>query len=363
MKVQFFNLDKINSLIKNDILNIVSEIIDNSSFVEGKYTRQFEEQFAEFCGAKYCVAVNNGTSALHLATKVAFKPWTKDVAVPPNSFFATAESLEYEGFRPLFVDVDDNFNISTGELEKYQNQYDNIVTVSLYGNPCNLSKIKNLCDHYNKGLVHDACQAHGALHKNLPISNYCELTCFSFYPSKNLGTFGEGGAIITNNYDHYKTLMSLKNHGQSERYKHDLIGYNYRLNEIQAAVLVTKLKYLNEWTEERINIAKRYDNNLSGSKARVLKVNEDDKCVYHLYPIFVEEKQKLLELFNQNEIGYGFHYPIPIYDQAPYQMSHYIDKNNFPNTELSKNQQVSLPLYIGMTNEEVDRVSEIINKL
>jgi dTDP-4-amino-4,6-dideoxygalactose transaminase len=362
MKVPFFNLYNINSLIKKDVLEAVSKIIDDSSFVDGNFVKKFEEEFAEFCGAKYCIAVNNGTSALHLATKVSFRSSIKNAATPPNSFFATSESLEYSGFNPFFVDVDENFNIDIADLYSLQNYYGNILPVSLYGNPCNLSAIKNISDTHNKGFVHDACQAHGAYHKNNPICDYAELTCFSFYPSKNLGAFGEGGAIVTNNKYYYETIMQLKNHGQQIRYQHNNIGYNYRLNEIQAAVLSIKLKYLDEWTDERIDIAKRYDDNLKSSKVKVLKINSDDKCVYHLYPIFTEYKQKLLDLFDKNNIGYGFHYPIPIYDQLPYSSLN-LDHAKFKYTEISKNQQISLPIYIGMSNQEIDYVCEIINQL
>lgn len=370
MKVKFADLSKINSLIKQEVLSSISSLIDNSSFIDGKTTLQFEERFAEFCGAKYCIGVNSGTSALHLAILATkqYGPNTR-IALPANSFFATYSSIGYTNSKPYFVDVEQtSFNIDINVLEKQQQYYDGIIPVSLYGNPCNLTKINYVSKQYKKFIVHDACQAHGSIHNNRPISDFADLTCFSFYPSKNLGTFGEGGAIVTNNQQYYEYIKQLKNHGQQKRYYHDVLGYNYRLNEIQSAVLLIKLKYLNEWTDERIRIANRYNNNLSSSKVKTILVNQNDKCVYHLYPIFSDQKDRLIELFNENEIEYGFHYPVPIYNQLA--LSHKFNMLNtqdaqeyYPNTEYSKKTEISLPMYIGMTNDEIDYVSEIIHKL
>lgn len=367
MKVKFADLSKINNLVKQEVLSAISNLIDSSSFVDGKTTLQFEEKFAEFCKAKYCVGVNSGTSAIHLAMIAANQKesYTK-VALPANSFFATYAGAAYNNSRPYFIDIDqDNMNIDVDLLEKEHQNYDSIIPVSLYGNPCNLTRIRSIAEKHGKFVVHDACQAHGAIHNDKPICEYADLSCYSFYPSKNLGTFGEGGAIVTNDKELYDCLKQLKNHGQSKRYYHDILGYNYRLNEIQSAVLLIKLKYLDEWTNERIAISDRYNKNLSSSKVKTLSVNINDKCVYHLYPIFTDQRDRLIELFNQNNIEYGFHYPIPIYDQLAlsYPFNIIDTKKYYPKTEYSKNCQISLPLYIGMTNDEIDYVSEIIHKL
>lgn len=362
MKVDFFNLNKINNLIKADVLKKVSQIIENSSFVDGKYVKEFEEKFAAYCGVKYCVAVNNGTSALQLAIQVANANNNKsNVATPPNSFFATSAAIKHAKLNPYFIDVDgNNFNIDANILEKEKNNYIGIVPVSLYGNPCNLTKISEISKKYKKFLVHDACQAHGAKHKNKKIAEYSELTCFSFYPSKNLGAFGEGGAIVTNSYDLYKLLSQLKNQGQRKRYHHSLLGFNFRMDEIQAAVLLVKLKYMDEWNDERINIANRYIKNLStNSKIKLLNVNQQDKCVYHLFPIFTKYKNTLIKKLSSNNIGYGFHYPVPIHEQPPFK----IKNNKYIFTEISRDQQISLPIFIGMKFKEIDYVCDIINSL
>ena len=364
MKIKFSDLTFINQQVKTEVMNKISSLIDESSFIDGNTTRLFEEKFAEFCGAKYCVCVNNGTSALHLALKTVKQFNTKKVATAPNSFFATAEAISYCNADPLFVDVDfKTFNINTEILKSKISEYDGMIPVSLYGNPCNLSEISSIAKDNNKFLIHDACQAHGAEHKGKKIAQYSDLTCFSFYPSKNLGTFGEGGAIVTDNKDLYDELYKLKQHGQKNRHDHEFVGFNYRLNEIQAAVLLIKLKYLNEWTEDRIRIANRYNLNLKNNKKiRTLKVNNDDKCVYHLYPIFTPYKKEVMELFNSNDIEYSFHYPVPIYAQKAYS---YLNTNigDFPATQVSVDQQISLPLYVGLSNEEIDRVCDILNKI
>ena len=364
MKVKFFDLSPINSLIKNEVMIRVSSLLDSSSFIDGATVNNFEQEFADFCGAKYCVCVNNGTSALHIALKSVNKNIQKNkIATPPNSFFATSAAIKYANLEPLFIDTDNSYNINPDNLNEHITKCDGIMPVSLYGNPCNLSAIDKIAKINNKFIIHDACQAHGAKHNGENICNYSDATCFSFYPSKNLGTFGEGGAIVTNDESLYQELIQLKNHGQKTRYYHDVIGYNYRMNEIQAAVLSVKLKYLNQWTDERINIANRYRSNLSfNSKIKLLQVNSNDKCVYHIFPIFTEYKENLINLFNKADIQYGFHYPVPIYDQKPFDYLN-LNKNNFPFTEASKNQQISLPLYIGMTNDEIDYVSEVVNSL
>jgi dTDP-4-amino-4,6-dideoxygalactose transaminase len=364
MKVNFFDLNPINSLIKDEVIKKISTLIDSSSFIDGNAVKNFEQEFADFCGAKYCVCVNNGTSALHLALKSIGKNLsTNKVATPPNSFFATSAAIKYCNIDPLFIDTNDSQNIDTKKLSEQINEYDGVLPVSLYGNPCDLSSIDSLAKNNKKFVIHDACQAHGAKHNGENICNYSDATCFSFYPSKNLGTFGEGGAILTNNQSLYEELVQLKNHGQKTRYYHDIIGYNYRMNEIQAEVLSVKLKYLNEWTDERITIANRYRKNLSSnSKIRLLNVNSNDKCVYHLFPIFTEYKQDLINLFNKANIQYGFHYPVPIYDQKPFEYLN-LNKKLFPKTESSKSEQISLPLYVGMTNDEIDYVSEVVNRL
>lgn len=364
MKVKFSDLSTINRQVKDEAMSAISSLIDDSSFIDGKTVRLFEEKFAEFCGVKYCVCVNNGTSALHLALKTVKSFQNKKVATAPNSFFATAEAISYCNLDPLFVDVDfKNFNINTEILTSRVNEYDGIMPISLYGNPCDLTKIKNLTNNNDKFLIHDACQAHGAEHNGKKIAQYSDLTCFSFYPSKNLGTFGEGGAIVTDNKALYEELYKLKQHGQKNRHDHEFVGFNYRLNEIQAAVLLIKLKYLNEWTEDRIRMANRYNLNLkSNKKIRTLQVNESDKCVYHLYPIFTPYKKEVTELFSSNQIEYSFHYPVPIYSQKAYS---YLNANidDFPATEVSVDQQISLPLYVGLPNEEIDYVCDILNKI
>lgn len=359
MKVEFINLKPIHKNIKKDILKLISGIIDSNNFIDGYYSKKFEEAYAEFCNAKYCVTVNSGTSALHLSSKLKFK--NKYVAAPGNSFFATVSSFCYEGFKPYFIDINDRHNISVDNLIKFNTKYDNIICVSLYGNPCDLLGINNISKQYDKPFIHDACQAHGSLLNNKPICNFSDLTCFSFYPSKNLGTFGEGGAIVTNNKNLYEQLNILKNHGQSTRYNHEYIGYNYRLNEIQSAALLVKLKYLNEWNDERIELANRYNENLkNNNKIQTLICNDNDKCVYHLYPIFTKYKKELIDLLQKHEIGYGFHYPKPIYDQEPFKKYKH---KNLSNTELYKDIQISLPLYVGMNKKHIDYVCEVINKL
>jgi dTDP-4-amino-4,6-dideoxygalactose transaminase len=362
MKVDFFNLNKVNAKIKKDILKKISKLIDCSSFVDGKTVKLFEEKFAEYCGTKYCIAVSNGSAALQLAIIASTRNFkNKNIATPPNSFFATSASIKHAGLNPYFIDVNkENLNINTDILEKEKKNFSGIVPVSLYGNPCNLTKIEEIAKTHNKFFVHDACQAHGAMHNGKKISQYAGLTCFSFYPSKNLGAIGEGGAIVTDSHDLYKKICQLKNQGQEQRYHHSMLGFNFRMDEIQAAALLIKLKYIDEWNDERISIANRYVKNLKDNKKiNLLQVRQEDKCVYHLFPIFTEHKNILIQKFEKAQIGFGFHYPIPIYDQEPFKTS----GNKFLYTEMSKRDQISLPIFIGMKSKQIDYVCDIINSL
>ncbi|MHA2182649.1 MAG: DegT/DnrJ/EryC1/StrS family aminotransferase [Promethearchaeota archaeon] len=356
--VKFVDMSLMHSGIKSEFMSIVSDIVDKNAFIDNQYVKQFEEEFAKYCGAKYCVAVNSGTSALHLAA-LSLDIKKCRYAIPNNSFFATYSAMRHANAESIMItDIGKDHNMDMQQLKEVYDQIDVVVPVSLYGNVCDLDAIDK-----DKHVIHDAAQAHGSYYKGKRICDFADLTCFSFYPAKNLGAFGEGGAIVTNNKEYYDRMKMLKNHGQSRRYYHDILGYNYRLNEIQAASLCLKLRHLDEWNDQRREAGKRYNENLKENQNLLTLVSDHD-CVYHLYPVFIKDKDyynKLIGALKDSNIQHGFHYPVNISDQAASKSdSTIVLKHSSP---LWEYQELSLPIFPGITNKEIDYVCEVVNSL
>lgn len=342
MKVKFLDLQSHTDQVKDVVRQYFSEIVDSSNFISGKYTSIFEERFADYCGAKYCVATNSGTSALHIAILSVFGQ-SVNIGVPANSFFASAEAIVHANCSPVFKDVDDTCTIDTRMLDKE----DKCLPVSLYGNPANLNFFKK------ENIVHDAAQAVGALKNGLKIAALAKATCYSFYAGKNLGAFGEGGCVVTDDHEVYDLCKRLVNHGQPQKYVHTEIGFNYRISEFSAASLCAKLPLVDEWNEKRICIAERYNKNLK-NRVKLMRVADGDTCVYHIYPIFVKNKDLMLDHLLKNEIEIGQHYPHPIHKQVPF--DHYSENLVFCEEQCQS--QISLPMHPFLSNDQIDYVSE-----
>lgn len=360
MKVKFFDLTKQYNQIKNEVEKSTIEILLSGNYVSGRKVKEFEEKFAEYCGVKYCCAVNTGTAALDLAIKFFNFPPSSFAFTQPNSFIATTEALLYNYIQPDFLDIDGNGLINYKNYNKkftFERHACNL-PVNLYGNPFDTRKIvDNMFP-----IILDACQSHGALIDGQKIATLANVTCFSFYPGKNLGACGEGGALVTNNKDLYEFAIMMRSHGQPQKYHHDLIGYNYRMDEIQANILTIKLKYLEEWTEQRIEKAKRYNKNFQGSNVRFLDIDPKNRCVYHLYPVFIKHRNLIAATLSLADIETGIHYPIPIHLQKATQSFGY-KKGDFPNAEQQADEELSLPLYPEITNDEIDYVCETLLKV
>ena len=363
MKVKFLDLSKQNKYIKKKLMSEFSDIIDNTAYVSGKRVEAFERSFAEYCGAKYCVATSSGTSALHVA--LSCYQYKGEVLTTPNSFMATSEAISYcPDLKHKFVDVDGTGNMDFEEAVKNTTPKTRfILPTSLYGNPCDLLSLKVLANHNNAILINDAAQAHGAEFNGKPIASQIMLTCFSFYPGKNLGTCGEGGAVVTNSKQLYELMKCLVNHGQTRKYYHTLVGYNYRMSEIEAAALNIKLPYLDEWTDQRIKAAHRYRVNLSEhKKIKMLQVKEKNRCVYHIFPIFIQNRNKVQEALRQEGIQSALHYPKPIHLQRAYKnLKH--KRGDFPVAEKQSSTELSLPMYQGITPKEIDYVCKKLEKI
>lgn len=342
--------------IKNEVDTKISEVINNTSFILGKFVEDFENSFARYCNSKYAVCTNSGTSALHLALLSHGIGRGDEVITVPNTFMATASSICHAGAKPVFVDVDEKtMNLDVSKLkEALTPSTKAIVPVHLFGQPADMDTILKFAKENNLVVIEDACQAHGAEYKNekVPISN---TACFSFYPGKNLGAYGEGGAVVANDPEIAEKIKLLRAHGENPKYNHKMIGYNYRMEGIQGAVLGVKLNYLDKWTNMRRKNAKIYNDLFSSSKVIIPHEAEYSRHVYHLYVIRCKNRDALREFLKKEGIDTGIHYPLPLHLQPALSDLKY-KKGDFPVTEKVADEILSLPMFPELTQEQIQFV-------
>ena len=295
----------------------IARTIDNCSFCLGPDVVQFEKEFAKFCGAEHCVAFNSGTSALHVALLLLGVGPGDEVITTPFTFVATSWAISYVGARPIYVDIDDaTFNLNPSLVEKAITPLTKVIMpVHLYGQPFDIDPIKEICARHKLPLVEDAAQAHGAKYKGRVIGTFGEISCFSFYPGKNLGAFGEGGALVTNNAAFAARARSLREHGSTVRYYHDEVGFNYRMEGIQGAVLGIKLKHLAQWTEDRRRVARRYGELLADTPLQLPRNASFAESAWHLYVVRHPRRDELKAHLDANGVGCALHYPVPLHLQ------------------------------------------------
>jgi len=362
MKVPFFDLKRQAIVIKNEILKEIEKVIDECAFSLGFAVEEFEKNFSKYLNIKYVIALNNGTSALHLALKSLNIGENDEVIIPSWTFIATAWAVSYVGAKIVFSDVDEEtWQIDPQDVKrKITKRTKAIIGVHIYGQPFNINEILNLAKEYNLYLIEDTAQAHGAEYYNKKVGTFGIVNTFSFYPSKNLGSYGEAGAVTTNNEEIADRIKILRNQGQKTKYEHVEIGYNMRMEGFQGAVLNVKLKYLDKWNERRREIANRYLKEIINPKIKFQKVVEGGKGVYHLFVIKVKDREKFINHLEKFGIGYSFHYPKPVHLQKAYEFLNYKEGSLPVSEELSRT-TISIPLFPEMTNEEVDYVIKVIN--
>ena len=366
MKIPFVDLKLQYKSIKKEIDKAIFNVLENTAFIGGKILTDFEEKFAKIHQAKFCVGVSSGTSALFLALKSLGIGKNDEVITVPNTFIATTEAITQVGAKIKFIDINPNtYNMNVDLLEKaITKKTKAIIPVHLYGQMAEMDKIKKIAKKYKLFVIEDAAQAHLAQYKNHYPGYYSDAACFSFYPGKNLGAYGDAGAIITNNKKLAEKIKMLSNHGRLEKYKHLVEGYNHRLDTLQAAILNVKLTYLTKWTADRRRLAQYYTAQLKNF-VETPKENSDFYSVYHLYVIRVHAKKRkqLQESLKKAGIATGIHYPIPLHLQPAYKYLN-IKKGSFPITETFAKEILSLPLYPGMTKYQQDYIiKKIINFL
>jgi dTDP-4-amino-4,6-dideoxygalactose transaminase len=363
--IPFVDLKSQYKSIRDEIDAAIGAVIAETAFVGGRFVKAFEEEFARYCGVGHCVGVANGTDALFIALKALGVGSGDEVITVANSFVATSEAIKMAGAQVVFVDIDPRtYNIDVERIEeKITEKTKAIIPVHLYGQPVDMDPIRVLAQKYGLRIVGDAAQAHGAEYKGQPIATLADMTCFSFYPGKNLGAYGDGGAIVTANEDWARAARMFANHGRTQKYDHDLEGVNSRLDGLQAAILSVKLRHLEEWTESRRSNARRYTAALRGTNLVLPGELENVRAVYHLYVVRApaDKRASLQEFLKQASIDTGIHYPIALpYLNAYRHLGH--DENDFPHAIKASQEIMSLPMFPELTEQQIQYVADRIRE-
>jgi len=359
VQIPYIDLNAQYQSIKSEIDSAIEDVINKSSFILGSAVSEFETGFAGYCAVGHCVGVNNGTNALLLALKALDIGPGDEVITAANTFIATVAAIAHSGARPVLVDVDPLFrNIDPVLLKMALSQKTKaIIPVHLYGQTADMDPILTLAEKYDVAVLEDTAQAHGATYKNRRAGSLGMMAAFSFYPAKNLGAFGDAGAITTNNANLAENVRMLRDHGSQQKYHHDMLGYNARMSGIQGAVLSVKLKYLDQWNEARRKIAGWYNEMLQNTPIVLPLSNPEYGHVFHVYVIETDQRDALQKYLSDHQIPTIIHYPIPVHLQPAFG---YLDyrKGDFPITEKLSDEILSLPIYPEMRQEQVEFVCE-----
>ncbi len=347
---------------KEEYLKAIEEVCEETAFSGGRFADKFDEEFAQYCKVPYAAGVNNGTSALHCAMMALGIGAGDEVIVPANTYIATAWGVSYTGATPVFVDCTaDTWEIDPDKIEeKITERTKAIIGVHLYGQPFEFNKVKAIADKYGLYVVEDCAQAHGALYEGKMVGGLADLGCFSFYPGKNLYAFGEGGSVTCYKKEYFDAITTIKNQGCQVRYYHDVLGYNYRLEGLQGAVLSVSLKYLPGWTERRREIGQRYMKEITNPLLTMQAHPDNTNPVYHLFVVTTEKPDALISYMDSKGMECNKHYPVPCHLQKAYAHLGY-KEGDCPNAEYLASHCVTLPLFPEMTDEEVTMVIEACN--
>jgi dTDP-4-amino-4,6-dideoxygalactose transaminase len=372
MNIPLVDLKSQYKSIKKEIDSVISEVISQSAFIGGPYVQSFESAFAEYCGVRHCIGVGNGTDALFIALKAFGIGIGDEVITVANSFIATSEAITMTGAKVVFVDIDSKtYNMDPNKLADYlkkrltpdaksqRPQPKAVIPVHLYGQPADMDAILNIAKRYNLKVIEDAAQAHGAEYKGRRIGSIGDMACFSFYPGKNLGAYGDAGAIVTDNDELALKARTFANHGRIGKYDHEIEGVNSRLDGLQAAILGIKLKYLEGWSELRRKNAYLYNEYLKGTDLVTPTEIDNVKAVYHLYVVRVKKelRQRLQEHLGSKGISTGIHYPIALPNLKAYAyLSH--NGNDFPQATRASEEILSLPIYPELTEDQIQYIVE-----
>jgi len=365
MKVPFLDLKAQYKSIKEEIAVELQKVLNNTAFAGGPFVAQFEKEFALFCKTDFAIGLGSGTAALWAAIQGLGIGEGDEVITTPNTFIATAEAISFAGAKPVFVDIDEQtYNINPQLIEDaITPKTKAIIPVHLYGQTADMNPIMEIAKAKDLFVIEDACQAHGAKCNGKPAGSIGDAGCFSFYPGKNLGAYGEAGAVVTNNLQLADNLQMFRDHGQKKKYYHAIVGWNARMDGFQGAILSVKLKYLNQWNESRRKNAQLYNGLLADIDGIITPTEVDyAKHVYHLYVIRVKNRDEFMAALVENDVFCGIHYPIPLHLQDAYSSLGY-KKGDYPVAEKCCEQLVSLPMFPELTSEQISYVVEKIKNI
>lgn len=361
MKIMPNRLDRGFYMFQNEYEEKALEVLRSGWYVLGKEVSNFEEEFSNYVGAKYCVGLASGLDALWIAFRILGIGKGDEVIVQGNTYIASVMGITINGATPVFVEPDEYYNIDASKIEeKITDKTKAILVVHLYGQAANMQKIMEISKKYNLRVVEDCAQSHGACYDGKTTGTFGDIGCFSFYPSKNLGAYGDGGAIVTNDAEIANNVKIFRNYGSEKRYYNKVVGANSRLDEIQAGLLRVKLKHLKELKQERIVLCERYLDEIKNENIALPKIRDKSTHIWHQFVIRTEKREQLISYLEQKEIGTIIHYPIPPHLSEAYQYLH-IKKGTLPITEQYADTVLSIPLYNGMTEEEQKRVIDALN--
>jgi dTDP-4-amino-4,6-dideoxygalactose transaminase len=362
MKINFNQLDRAYRKFKPEYDQAAIGVLESGWYILGGKVEKFEQQFAEFIGSQYCVGLNSGLDALVLAFRALGIGPGDEVIVPANTYIASVLGITENGATPIFVEPDEFYNIDASKIEdNISDKTKAILVVHLYGQAANMGKIKEISDRHNLFLVEDCAQSHGACYEGRMTGSWGDIGCFSYYPTKNIGAFGDAGSIVTDNKELCEKVRMLRNYGSKIKYQNEILGVNSRLDEIQAALLLVKLSHYQELREERERIARMYLAAITNPLISLPTIRENADHVWHLFVVRTPDRDRFQSFLQANGIGTQVHYPIPPHLSEAYGYLGY-KPGDFPITEHFADTVISLPLYEGMTDEEIDYVVEVINR-
>lgn len=393
MNIPLLNLKRQYKTLQNDVEKRVCEILSSGAYINGPYTKKLEKRLADYLGVKHAIGVANGTEALVITLKALGIGEGDEVITTPFTFFATAEAISVVGATPIFIDVKLNdFNIDATKIEeKITKKTKAIMPVHIFGTPADMDEINEIAKKHNLYVIEDACQAIGAKYKDKMVGNLSDIACFSFFPTKNLGTYGDGGLITTNDDNLATICRAIKAHGSGvqgetaynlmnnitleveedknvddtvynpKKYYNYLIGHNSRLDELHAGILDIKLDYLDEWNNKRIENAKFYDDELKDSEFNLMKLNPENINIYHMYILQSDNRDLVTKKLGENNVGYGVYYPVPLHLQKVYKNLGY-KEGDLPNAEYLSKRTFAIPVDPELNQEEREYIVEILKK-
>jgi len=350
--------------LREEVLAALDRVGRRAAFVLGEEVEAFEQEFAAYCGVRHCVAVNSGTSALHLALLAAGVKPGDEVITTPNTFIATAEAISYTGAKPVFVDIDPRTaNIAPPEIAGAITSHTRaILPVHLYGLPAEMDAILEIASRHGLAVIEDACQAHGARYHGKRVGSIGNAAAFSFYPTKNLGGYGEGGALTTSDGEVAALARTLRSHGEARRYMHDHVGYNYRMDGFQGAILRLKLARLEEWNTRRSELAGIYRQVLAGARLDVQQGEMGGERIDHLFVVYVDDRDAVRAKLEERGVETAIHYPLPIHLQKAYQFLGYAP-GTLPQAERACQRVIAMPLYPELTNAQVVYAAQALREI